>query len=56
MRQNFTETNSLSDTKKTEIVAEMKPGNTDKEDNVEEEGKSLKSRRVNYTINEKKQQ
>ena len=36
----------------TKMVAEMKPGNRDKEDNVEE-GRSLRSRRVNYTINEK---
>ena len=36
----------------TEMVTEMKPGNRDKEDNVEEE-RSLTSRRVNYTINEK---
>ena len=30
----------------------MNPGNTDKEDNAEK-GRSLRSRRVNYTINEK---
>ena len=50
MRQNFTESNRMSNTTKTEMVAEMKPA--DKEDNAEE-GRSLKSRRVNYTINEK---
>ena len=42
----------MSNTTKTEIVAEMKPSKTDKEDNVEE-GRSLRSRRVNYIINEK---
>ena len=36
----------------TEMVAETKPGNRDKEDNAEE-GRSLKSRGVIYTINEK---
>ena len=30
----------------------MKPGSTNKEDNVEK-GRSLRSRKVNYTINEK---
>ena len=30
----------------------MKPGSTDKENNAEK-GRSLRSRRVNYTINEK---
>ena len=34
------------------MVAEMKPSNTGKKDNAEE-GRSLKSRRVNNTINEK---
>ena len=33
----------------------MNPGNKDKEDNAEK-GRSLRSRRVNYTINEKKKQ
>ena len=32
------------------MVAEIKPGNTGKEDNTEK-GRSLSSRRVNYTIN-----
>ena len=36
----------------TEMVAEMKPVNRDKEDNAEE-GRSLKSRGVIYTINQK---
>ena len=36
----------------TEMVAEMKPGNRGKEDNAEEV-RSLRSRRKNYTINEK---
>ena len=36
---------------KTKMVAEMKSGNTKKEDNAEE-GRSLRSRRKNYTINE----
>ena len=40
----------MSNTTKTEMVAEIKPA--DKEDNAEE-GRSLRSRRVNYTINEK---
>ena len=31
----------------------MNPGSTDKENNAEK-GRSLRSRRVNYTINEKK--
>ena len=49
----------MSDTIKTvmvvtEMVPEMKPGNRDKEDHVEEE-RSLRSRRVNYTINKKQQ-
>ena len=35
MRQNFTETNRMSNTTKTEMVSEMKLGNTDKEDNAE---------------------
>ena len=51
MRQNFTETNRMSKTTKAEMVAEMKPGNTDKEDNAEE-GRSLRSSRVNYTLKE----
>ena len=50
MRQNFTITNRVSNTTKTEIVAEMKPSNTE---NDAEKGRSLRSRRVNYTINEK---
>ena len=50
MRQNFTETNRISNTTRTEMVVEMKPAN--KEDNAEE-GRSLRTRRVNYTINEK---
>ena len=37
-----------------EMVTEMKPGNRDKEDNAEEI-RSLRSRRVNYTTNEKQQ-
>ena len=41
----------MSNTTKTEMVAEMKPGNTDKEDNAEK-GRSLRSKRVNHTINE----
>ena len=41
----------MSNATKTKMVTEMKPGNTDKEDNVEK-GRSLRSRRVNYTINE----
>ena len=36
----------------TEMVAEMKPGNRGKEDNAEEV-RRLRSRRKNYTINEK---
>ena len=40
----------MSNTTKTEMVAEMKPSNTDKEDNAEK-GRSLMSRKVNYTIN-----
>ena len=39
----------MSNTTKTEIVTEMKPA--DKEDSAE--GRSLRARRVNYTINEK---
>ena len=39
-----------NNTTKTEMVAEMKPA--EKEDNGEE-GRSLRSRRVNYAINEK---
>ena len=34
------------------MVAETKPGNRDKEDKAEE-GRSLKSRRVIYTVNQK---
>ena len=49
MRQNFTELNRVSNTTKIEMVVEMKPA--DKEDNAEA-GRSLRSRRVNYTINE----
>ena len=55
MRQNFIETKvsyRMSNTTKTKMVAEMKQGNTGKEDNAEE-GRMLGSRRVNYTINEK---
>ena len=52
MRQNFTERNRMSNTTKTKIVAEMKPSNTDREYNVEKV-RSLRSRRMNYTINEK---
>ena len=50
MRQNLTETNRMSNTTKTEMVVEMKPAY--KEDHAEE-GRSLRTRRVNYTINEK---
>ena len=42
----------MSNTTKTEKMAEMKPGNTDMEYNAEEV-RSLRSRRVNYTTNEK---
>ena len=44
----------MSNTKKTktEMVAEMNSGKTDKEDNAEER-RSLRSRRVNYTNGEK---
>ena len=42
----------MSNTTKTEMVAEMKPHKTNKEDNVEER-RSVRSRRVNYTKNEK---
>ena len=42
----------MSNTTKTEMVAEMKPGNTDKEDNAEK-GRCLRSTRVNYTRNER---
>ena len=52
-RQNFTEseTNRMSNnTTKTEMVVEMK--SSYKEENAGE-GRSLRSRRVNYTINEK---
>ena len=50
MLQNQIETNRMSNnTTKTEMVVEMEPAH--KEDNVE--GRSLRSRRVNYTINEK---
>ena len=52
MRKNYTWKNRMSNTTKTEMVEEMKPGKTDKKDNVEE-GRSLQSRRVNYAINEK---
>ena len=40
MRQNFTKINRMSHTTKTEMVAEKKPGNTDKKDNAEK-GRSL---------------
>ena len=50
MKQKFTETNRMSNTTKTETVAEIKSAN--KEDNTEVGG-SLRSRRLNYTINEK---
>ena len=53
MRKNYTETNRMSNTTKTEMVAEMKPGKTDKEDNTTEERRSLRSGRVNCKINEK---
>ena len=43
----------MSSTTKTEIIVEMKSGMTDKENNVGE-GRILRSRRVNYIINEKK--
>ena len=39
-------------TAKTEMVAEMKPADNE---NKAEEGRSLKSRTVNYTIHEKQQ-
>ena len=52
MRKNYTETNRMSKTTKTEMIAEMKSGKTEKEDNAEE-GRRLRSRRVHYTINEK---
>ena len=52
MRKNYTWKNRMSNTTKTEMVEEMKPGKTDKKDNVEE-GRSLQSRRLNYAINEK---
>ena len=52
MRQNYTGTNTMSNTTKTEMMAEMKPGSTYKEDNAEER-RSLRSSRVNYTVNEK---
>ena len=42
----------MSSTSKTEMVGEIKPGKTDSKDNVEE-GRSLRSSRVNYTANEK---
>ena len=42
----------MSNITKTEMVAEMKPGNMDTKDNADE-GRSLRSRRVNYIINEK---
>ena len=42
----------MSNTTKAEMVAEKNPGKTDKEDNGEK-GRNLRSRRVNYTINEK---
>ena len=48
----MTETD-MSSTTKTEIIVEMKSGMTDKENNVSE-GRILRSRRVNYIINEKK--
>ena len=40
----------MSNTTKTEMVIELKP--VDKENNAEE-GRSLRARRLNYTINEK---
>ena len=40
MRQNFTKTNRMSNTAKKEMVAEMNPGSTNKEDNAEK-GRSL---------------
>ena len=43
-------TNRMSNTKRTEMVAEMKPSNTGKEDNAEK-GRNLRSRIVNYTMN-----
>ena len=42
----------MSNTTKTELVAGMKWGNTEKEDNAQE-GRNLRSRRVNYPINKK---
>ena len=42
---NLTITNRMSNTTKTEMVAETQPGNRDKEDNAEK-GRSLSSRRV----------
>ena len=54
MRQNFTKTNRMSNTTKIEMLTEMKPGNTEKEENAEK-GRSLRSRRVNYTIDLKQQ-
>ena len=38
----------MSNTTKREMVTEMKPDKTDKEDNAEER-RSVRSRRVNYT-------
>ena len=42
----------MSNTTKTKMVPETQPGNRDKEDNAEK-GRSLSSRKVNYTVNEK---
>ena len=42
----------MRNTTEREMVAEMKLGNTDKEDSAEK-GRSLRSRRGNHTINEK---
>ena len=51
MRKNYTGANSMSNTTNTEMVAEIKPCLTYKEDNVD--GSSLRLKRVNYTVNEK---
>ena len=42
MRKDYTGTIGISNTTRTEMVAEMKPGKTDKEDNAEE-GRTLRS-------------
>ena len=42
MRKDYTGTTGMSNTTRTEMVADMKPGKTDKKDNGEER-RSLKS-------------